>query len=214
MPVLGFSASEWAVISHCIWSLQMAPSLGSLASEWLLCIPHFILKMSVLCLLRWWVANLLCFKPLNGICSLFFRKWVAAVPFCTSSLLMMPVVGSLECEWVLHLVASQVCWEHLSLALSLWVLCLTYCIAKLLTISGFHFLGCEWPLCPAVFQAFQAWYLFCFLSKWVATICCILSMLIGSSVCEWLPCLAMFFKPTFWPSRVWLDHILLHFLAC
>ena len=57
---------------------------------------------------------LLCFKAADDACPLLSRMWVAAVPYCVSGLLMMPVLCSPESEWLLCLAVFQACWWCLS----------------------------------------------------------------------------------------------------
>ena len=117
---------------------------------------------------------LLCFKPTEEAYPWLFRKWVAAIDCCISSLLTMPVLGSLECEWLLYFAMFQACWKSLSLALQ--------------PVSG-----CCALLCFKLADTSCSWLT----RKWVAAVhCCDSSLLtipiLGSPVCEWLLCLALF----------------------
>ena len=60
---------------------------------------------------------LVCFKPADDAWPWLSSMWVAAVPWCVSSLLTMSVLGSPVCEWLLCHDVFQACWQWLSLAL-------------------------------------------------------------------------------------------------
>ena len=125
---------EWvAAVPCCISSLLMMPVLGSLACVWLQCLAMFLslLIISVLgspgcewlqCIAMlqayWWYLPLalqfvsgskalLCFKSANDACPWLFSLWVAAMPCCVSSLLMVPVLGSSGSEWLQCLAVPQ-----------------------------------------------------------------------------------------------------------
>ena len=110
--VYSWLSSLWvaAVPCCCLASLLMMPVFGSSGSEWLqyLAMPqaywwYLFLALQFVC----GSSALLYFKPTNDACPWFFRKWVAAVPYCVSSLLMIPVIGSPVCEWLQQLVVFQ-----------------------------------------------------------------------------------------------------------
>ena len=94
------------------------------------------------------------------------------VPCCNSSLLIMPVLGSLACEWLWCLATILACWSCLSLALQ--------------AVSG----------CGALLQFQPANHACPWLSRlWVTVVPCYNSSLLimpvlGSPVGEWLWCLA------------------------
>ena len=69
---------------------------------------------------------------------------VAAVPWCISSMLTMPVLGSPGCEWLLCLDALQACWQWLSLALQLVGGCYVSLHLKPADGAFLGFSECEW----------------------------------------------------------------------
>ena len=111
----------WVAVVHCcVSSLLMIPVLGSPGSERLQC--------PAVSQAYWWYIfltlqgvsgyiALLCFMPTDDPCPWVSRLWVTAVPCCVSSLLMIPVLGSLESEWLQCLAMFQVYWWCLFLAL-------------------------------------------------------------------------------------------------
>ena len=93
------------------------------------------------------------FKPADDACPLLSREWVAAVHCCVSSLLIMPVLCSPVCEWLLCLTESHACSWCLSYALQLLSDAVPCCVSSLLMLPVLCSPGCEWLLCLAVFQA-------------------------------------------------------------
>ena len=102
---------KWvAAVLYCVWSLLTISVLGSPVCEWLLCLAVFAACWQSLFLALQPVSGcctLLCFKPTDNPCSWLSRKWVAAVPYCVSSLLTIPVLGSPACEWC----CAYLCFE-------------------------------------------------------------------------------------------------------
>ena len=103
--------------------------LVSSGCEWLWCLAAI--------LGCWWCLSLalqdvsgcgvlLQFWPTDDACPWLSREWVAMVPCCTSSLLMMPVFGSPVGEWLWCLAAILSCWWHLFLVLQLVSGCGTF----------------------------------------------------------------------------------------
>ena len=151
---------------------------------------------------------LLCFKPNDNDHSWLCSGWVAVVPCCVSSLVTMPVLASLVCEWLLCLTVFQAWWQCLSVTLqevsgccalmcfqsadndcslvwSLWVADLPHHILSLLIISVLGSSACEWLMSH-----------------------CVLNLLIRPVlVCPaggWLPCLTVF-KVCWWQIfRMWV----------
>ena len=107
----------------------------------------------------WWFAlqyvggccALLCFKPADDACPLLSSMWVTAV--CVSSMLMMPVLWSPGCEWLLCLAVFQACWWCCPLLSRKWVAAVPCCVSSLLMMPVLCLPGCEWLLCLVVFQA-------------------------------------------------------------
>lgn len=197
------------------------PILGSLGSQWLLC-----LAVSQAC--SWCLSSalqkvsdccaLLCLKSAHYTCIWLFRRWVAAVHWCISSLLKMPVLGSLECEWLWCLCVLEACWWCLSLVLQYVSGCNTLlCVLSLLMISVLGSPESEWLQCLVCFRPFwqclsltlqivsACYALLCFKAWLIMPILgspdceclfCVLNLLlmpvIGSLGCELLLCLAVF----------------------
>ena len=170
--------SLWvAAVPWYVSNLVTIPVLGSSASEWLSCLSVFQACWQCLFLALQPVSDscaLLYFKPADNSCPWLSSKWVAAVPWCVSSLMTMPVLGSPACEQQLCLGVFQACWQYLSLVLQL--------------VSGSCALLCLKLInnaCPWLFR------------KWVAAVHCYLSSsltmhVLGSPACEWLVCLPVF----------------------
>ena len=142
-----------------------------------------------------------------------FRKWVAVVLCYNSSLLMMPILGSLVGEWLWCLAAILACCWCLSLDLQWvsgcgallqfwpadgaypwlsrkWVAMAPYCNSSLLMMLVLGFPGSEWLWCLAAIL--PCWWC---LRKWVTIVACCNSSLLmfpilGFPVGEWLWCLA------------------------
>ena len=150
--------------------------------------------------LSWWVpAHIYAFQAdwTDYTGALLSSMWVTAVPHCVLSLLIMPVLGSSECEWLLCLTVFQACWQCLFFALQ--------DVSNCCALLGFK------PTDNASPEHF---------SKWVAAmLCCVSSILTmpicGSSVCEWLLCFAVF--QAYWQylsvilKSVSGDHAIMHF---
>ena len=95
IPVLCSPGCEWLLCICCVSSLLMMPVLCSPVCEWLL---YFAVSQAC----QWYLSSalqfvsgccaLLCLKSANDACPLLSSLWVAAVPCCVSSLLMMPVL--------------------------------------------------------------------------------------------------------------------------
>ena len=112
---------EWvAVVPYCNFSPLSMPVLHSLGSEWLWCLAVILACWSYLSMAPQFVGGcsaLLQFKPADHAFAWLSRMWVAVVSCCKSSLLTMPVLGSLVCEWLWCLAGILTCWLCLSLAL-------------------------------------------------------------------------------------------------
>ena len=164
--------------------------------------------------------TLLCFKLVNDTSSCLSSLWVLPVPCCVLDQLRIPVLISLDCEWLPlpSLAVFQACWWHLPLSLqsvsdcytllhfkftndncscisSLWVVAVPCCVSSLLTMTALGSLESEWLPCFAVFQV-CLWHPYCF-SLWGAAIyCCVSSLLmmpvLVSPVCGWQLYLAVF----------------------
>lgn len=84
------------------------------------------------CLFRMWVAAAACyFKPTDNTCCHLISLWVAALPCCALSLLIMSVPISTGSEWLSNLAMFQACWWHL--------------FSSLQHVSGCHSLLCFKP---------------------------------------------------------------------
>ena len=148
--------------------------------------------------------------------------WVAVVPCCISGLLTMPVLGSPGCEWLWCLAMFLACWQCCPWLFREWVAVVPCCFSSLLTMPILGSSGSEWLWCLVVFLACWQCLsltlqpvsscdallaLLCLQpadnagtwlsSWWVAVVPCYVSSLLtisvlGSSVCEWLWCLAVF----------------------
>ena len=171
------SSSKWvAVVPCCVLSLLMMPIFCSPVGEWLLYLPMFWsfwwCLSSALQLVSGWCA-LLCFKPVDDACSLLSSLWVAGVPCCVSSLLMIPVFCSPGSEWLRCFAVCHACW---------------WCLASALQrVSGYCAFLCAKPADDA----------YPLLSReWVASMpCCALTLLMMFVLCspesEWLVCLTV-----------------------
>ena len=127
MPILLFSM--WvSVVPCCNSSLLMMPVLGSPVCEWLWCLT--------ICSICWWCLLLApqtvsgCgvlqhFESTDDACSWLFRRWVAFVSWCDSSLLMMPVLGSSGSEWLWCYICSLLIVCVLDSSGGEWLWCLT-----------------------------------------------------------------------------------------
>ena len=125
MPVLGSSESEWLLwfavfqacwqclfltlqsvsgcAACCFSSLLTMPVLGSSVGTWLLwfAIIHYSNLLTMFVLgpsASEWLLCLLYFKPADSACPWLSKKWMAAVAYCVSSLLIMRVIHSLVGE--------------------------------------------------------------------------------------------------------------------
>ena len=197
-------------VSCCVSSLLMRPVLGSSGSEWLLCLAVYQACWWCLFLALQEVSGccvLLCIKPADDACSWLSSMWVAAVSCCVSSLLMMPVLGSPEGEWLLCLALYQACWWCLFLALqnvsgccvllcirpaddacpwlfSMWVAAVSCCVSSLLMMPVLGSPGSEWLLCLAVHQA--CWWHLSLALQPVSDCCVLLSIRRDDNPCPWL----------------------------
>ena len=142
VPVLGSLVCEWlwclaailacwschpwlcrmwvAVVPYCNSGLLIMPLLGSSACEWLWCLAAILTYWSYLFLALQFVSGcdaLLQFYPIDHACPWLSSLWVAMVHCCNYSLLIMPILGSIGCEWLWFLAAILACWSCLSLAL-------------------------------------------------------------------------------------------------
>ena len=118
-------SSLWvAAVAGCVSSLLTMAVLGSPGSEWLL--------WFAVCQVCWqWLSlalqlvsgccGLLCSKPADNGCPWLSSLWVAAVACCVSSMLTMPVLGSLVCGLLWCLAVLQTCWWCLSGIFRMWV---------------------------------------------------------------------------------------------
>ena len=143
------------------------------------------------------LSTLLFFKPVDDTCLWLFREWVAAVAFCVSSLLMMPVLGSPGSVWLQCLSVFHVCWWYLSS-----------------THQGVS--GCS-SLCFKLTDYACPWLS----SLWVAVVsCCVSCSLMmltpGSSDSEWLSHLATLWAcwSFIWFFRMWVAGCPVAFYAC
>ena len=158
-----------------------------------------------------------CLKPADYAYYWFSSMWVIAVPYSVTNLLTMLVYGSLECEWLLCLVVFQACWQCLSLALqrvsvfytmqyfkptnyacpwlsSMWVAAVPFPILNPLIMPVLDTLGCEW-LHYSVSTLLTMTVLNFLDSEWplpYSALSLLTMLIVGSSVCEWLLCLAVF----------------------
>lgn len=120
--------------------MLIMPDFGSTVCEWLLYLAAFLACWCCLPLPHQYVSScivLLHFSFAHHACLWLFSLCVAVVPWCNSSLLMIPVLdslvggwllclaafrldktypGSLESEWLLSLAVFQACWLSLLLA--------------------------------------------------------------------------------------------------
>ena len=118
MLVLGSPGCEWLYIL-LQYSLLIMHVLCSPESEWLCCLTAILTCWSSLSLALQRVSScgaLLQFQPADHACSQLFSGWVAMVPCCNSSLLIMSVLGLTVGEWLLYLATIFACWSCLSLA--------------------------------------------------------------------------------------------------
>ena len=111
---------KWVAVLPCYnFSLLIMPVLGSPVCKWLWCLATILscwscLPCSSACEWLWCHdTNLSCWCCLPWL----FSLWVAVVPFCSSSLLIMPVLCSPDGEWLWCLATTLACWSCLSLAL-------------------------------------------------------------------------------------------------
>ena len=169
---------EWVAAVPCyVSSLLMKPVLHSSEGEWLQCLAVFQAYWWSLSLAIQYVSAcsaLLGVKPTNDACSWLSSLWVPAMPCNVSSLLMMPVIGSLVCECLQYLAVWQAYWWYLSLALQ-----------EVSGCSALLFFKPTDGTCPWVSRL------------WVTAVPCrVLSLLkmpvLGSSESERLQCLAVF----------------------
>ena len=165
-------------MSYCISHLQTMTVFGSSACEWLLCLGVF--------------------PASDDACSWLFRLWVAVATCWISSLLIMTVFGSSGCEWLLYIAKFQACWPWLSLALQtvggccalvnfkpadhdcLWLFSLW--VAAVCALLDFKSADQDCLWLSSVWVTAVPWWISSLLTKTV----------FGSSVCEWLLCLARF----------------------
>ena len=161
------------------------------------------------------------FKPADDACPLLFSGWVAVVPCCVSSLLMMLLLCSPVGEWLLlavfqaswwclfstHQQVSGCCFllcfkpgdEAFSLLLRMWVAAVPFCVSSessLLMLLALCSPVGEWLLCHTCLK--PANYACPLLSSWwvAAVLSCISSLLMMLVLCspvgEWLLCLVVF----------------------
>ena len=108
----------WVATLPCnILCLLMMHVLGSPGSEWLLCLTIFSCLLMMLVLDSQNVSGyfaLQYFMPAHDACSWLSRKWV---PCHISCLIMMPLLGSPGCEWLLCFTMFYACSWHLFLTL-------------------------------------------------------------------------------------------------
>ena len=148
--------------------------LGSLVCEWLPSLAVSQACWQCLSLALQYVSGCyfsLCLKPADNACPWLSRGWVAVIPCCISSLLKMPVLDSLESEWLPSLSMFQACWQCLSLSLQ--------------DVSGCHLSQCFKPA-DDIYSLLSR--------KWVAAMPCwdssmLMEPLLGSPASEWLLCI-------------------------
>ena len=134
------------------------PILGSLGCEWLLCLAIFHTCLWCLFLALQFVSGyfaLQYFMPAHDAYSWLSRMWVATLPCNILWLLMMLVLDSAECEWLLCPAIFHACSWCLFLALQM--VSGYFALQYFMPILGS--LGCEWLLCLAIFHI-CSWCLF------------------------------------------------------
>ena len=195
-PVLGSLVGKWLLCLAAL-SLLIMPALGSPVCEWLLCLATF-----KACLWHWFMAlqsvsscyAFLCFKSAHNLYPLLSREQVATVSCYISSLLTMPVFGSLVCKLLSCLSMFQACWWCLSLDIQ--------------SVSDCYALLCfSYNAYPWFSRRWVASCLLCFMHaddtcpllsrEWVTAIhpCAsdlLMKPILCSLVCEWLLCLTVF----------------------
>ena len=133
---------EWvAVVPCCVSILLTLLVLDSSGSEWLWWLAVFLAFWQHLFLALQSVSiygGLLFFLSVDNTCLWLFRKWVAVVDCCVSSLLTMPVLGSSEGVWLWWFTVFSACWQCMSLALQK----VSGCCALLLFWSADN--ACPW----------------------------------------------------------------------
>ena len=96
--------SLWvATVPSSNWSWLMKLVHGSLVCEWLLCLAVFQASWQCISLVFQDVSDscaLLHFKMADNAYPWLFRKWVALMFSCVSSFLTMPLLCSLDSEWL------------------------------------------------------------------------------------------------------------------
>ena len=204
MLVLGSPVCKWllcfAIFYMCSWCLWFS-------SQWLLYLAIFYACSWCLFLA---LQNVSCYCALpyfmlaHDACFWLFRKWV---PFHISCLLMMPLLGFPDCEYLLpfpYFMPAHVLM-HGSWLFRLWVAVLSHFMPAHDACSCSP--DCKWSLC--LFHMSCSWHLFLTLQRasdccallyfmpnhdawlyreWVAALpCYILCMfMIGYPACEWL----------------------------
>ena len=216
----------------------MMPILGSLGSEWLLCLAIF--HACSWCLF-------MALQLVSGYFALqYFMPAHDAYFWSPESEWLLCLAIFHACSWCLFLALQRVsgyfalqyfmpAHDACSWLCRMWVATLPCNISCLLMMHVLGSLAGEWLLC--LFHA-CSWCLFLTLRMWVATlpckISCLLMMLVlDSPECEWLLCLALFhacswclflalqevsalpyFMPDYdaftWLSRLWVATLLHH----
>ena len=141
-------SSMWVIVLTCFFF-----------HAWWWCLSLTLQNVSGCCVL-------LCIMPVDDACPWLFSMWVTTASCCVSCLLMIPVLGSLECEWLLCPTAFQACWWCLSSTLQpvsgcwillslvladnvwpwlfrLWVAAMHCCVSCLLLMPVLGFSACE-----------------------------------------------------------------------
>lgn len=167
MTILGFPVCEYL----CLAIFMVYDAYSWHSRLWVVTVPCHIsclfIKISVcgyLCLaismplhdacswlLRLWVVIV----PGHILCLIIMlsRLWVATVLCHISCLILMPVLDSLESEWLLCFAISYACSWYMPCSLWVSVSCYIYASSWCL-----FFPGCEWPLCLAIYYA-HSWCL-------------------------------------------------------
>ena len=120
MLVLGSPESEWLLCLAIFHACSLMPILGSPVCEGLLCLTIFHACSWCVFLVLQEVSGyfaLQCLVPAHDAYSWLSRMWVATLPYNISYLLMMLVLDSPVCEWLLCLAIFHACSWCLFLAL-------------------------------------------------------------------------------------------------
>ena len=183
---------------------------------------------------RWWVTVVPCWVQAYW-CPCLDRMWVTVLPHFVFSILTMPLLDPLGCEWPLCLATIRPAENACLCPSSLWVVAPNHVSGLLITLSlslqGVSScctllcfrsvddisLGCEWLLPLAISSQLTRPVLMSSVCEWLP--CCALSLLMMpvpiTSGCEWLPCFAVF-QACWWHlfsslQRVSGHHLLLCF---